>query len=155
MSNRRGWRLGWLLCAILLLTACQKAPIGTLADGQPVYLTDYHGQWLVVNYWAKWCKPCLTELPELNALAKHNPNIIVWGVSFDPLSSQEITQFAQGLKLTFPMLQSFNYRHFGLEHIAALPMTLVINPHGQLIKVLVGPQTQAELLAVMNLERIA
>lgn len=146
-------RLGVVLTTlllVLLLTSCRQEAIGKLVDGQSVYLSTFQGKWLVVNYWAKWCKPCLTELPELAVLAKNNPNIIVLGVSFDPLPKAEVEKFAKELHLNFPMLASFNYQYFGLNDIATLPTTLIINPQGQLIETLHGPQTQAGLVSLIS-----
>lgn len=39
--------------------------------GEKVHLADFKGRPLIVNFWASWCAPCITELPELESLAKH------------------------------------------------------------------------------------
>lgn len=44
-----------------------EAPL-TNEQGETVFLRDYEGQLLLVNYWASWCAPCLVELPGLDAL---------------------------------------------------------------------------------------
>lgn len=47
-------------------------PKGVFLDiaGKPVDFSNYRGQYLIVNVWATWCKPCITELPSLQKL--HN-----------------------------------------------------------------------------------
>lgn len=136
----------FLLC--LFLSACHDKPDAIDSHGNPIHLSDYHGKWLVVNYWATWCKPCLVELPELNALyLAHQQNIGVLGVSFDGLSALELQQVATSLHLTLPLLSNFPLAKFGVQEIPSLPVTLLITPEGKLHKVLYGPQTQASLLA--------
>ena len=43
------------------------------------------GNWIVVNYWADWCAPCIKEIPELNDFAKENTDILVYTFNFDYL----------------------------------------------------------------------
>lgn len=51
----------------LFLAACGQpnTPILMDATGQPL---ETSGHWLLINYWASWCKPCRQEIPELNEL---------------------------------------------------------------------------------------
>ncbi len=140
-----------LLFCLLSLTACTKTADAEDSQGNPIRLADYKGKWVAVNYWASWCKPCLTELPELNALHLSNPDkVVVLGVSFDPLSNAEIQTFSQKLAINFPMLKQFPIEKFGIDNIETLPITFVIAPDGKLAKKLYGPQTQASLLKAME-----
>ena len=47
------------------------------------------GKWQVINYWATWCGPCITEVPELNDLARILERLIVLGVDYDAPSEAE------------------------------------------------------------------
>ena len=107
----------------------------------------YKGHWVFVNYWANWCAPCMTELPELNQfyLKNKDKNVIVIGVSFDPKSQEDVNAFAKALNISFPMLTSFPLKKYGIEGINTLPVTFVINPQGDLVKTLHGPQTEESL----------
>ena len=51
----------------LILAGCAE-DIGVDQYGRKVAVERLEGQWLVINYWAQWCAPCRTEIPELNAL---------------------------------------------------------------------------------------
>jgi peroxiredoxin len=142
-----------MLSFSLCLAACHKLPDAVDSQGQPVYLTDYKGKWVVVNYWAAWCKPCLAELPDLSALAKqYADKVTVLGVSFDTLSNAEIQKFADSLHLNFPLLANFPIEKFAVSEIPSLPMTLLISPQGTLVQTLYGPQTKESLLKSMQLQ---
>ncbi len=52
-----------LLC-IFILFGCQKNDIDVF-NGKDTSLEKLKGQWIIVNYWADWCAPCIKELPEL------------------------------------------------------------------------------------------
>lgn len=143
-----------LFIAITMLTACspQTPPDGVGANEKPIYLSDYKGKWIVVNYWAVWCEPCLIELPELNELYKSNKDdVMVLAVSFDLLSDRDILGFADSLHLEFPMLRNFDLAKYEINQIPTLPVTFLFSPEGELVKTLHGPQTEDDLLREMDL----
>ncbi len=143
--------LGFLF--IFCLAGCNKTPEVVDSQGRALNFSDYQGKWLVINYWATWCKPCLEELPELNALyASHPEQLMVIGVSFDNLSSNEIQKFAQPLQLRFPLLSRLPDEKFGIKDIPTLPVTFLISPQGKLTQTLYGAQTQSSLLTRMGLK---
>lgn len=135
---------------VCLLTGCHSSDL-TDSKGNALHLKDYQGKWLVINYWATWCKPCLTELPELNNLyISHRNRLIVLGVNFDQLPNQDIEQFNQSLHLEFPLISQFPAERWGIKDIPTLPATFIITPEGKSLPPLYGPQTQATLLKTMN-----
>ncbi len=131
-----------LIAAAVLatLTAC-GAPE---PDGR-LQLADYSGRWLVINYWATWCKPCIKEIPELNALASNYPQVAVLGYNFDGIAGEALAAEAAALGIAFGLLQEDPSGQFGLSLPQVLPTTLVIDPEGQLVSSLVGPQTLESL----------
>ncbi|MDF3054804.1 MAG: thioredoxin [Gammaproteobacteria bacterium] len=146
-----------LLTATVLmvgLTGCNQSnsPDGVDINEKPIHISQYKGKWIVLNYWAIWCKPCLEELPELDKLSKnHQDKVAVLGVSFDSLSNDDISTFSKSLGLTFPMLMSFDLEKFGVNNVSTLPVTFLFSPDGKLVKTLNGPQTEAGLLKEMAL----
>ena len=147
-----------LLALGFLIAACSKAttPDAYDSNGNAIKISDYAGKWIVVNYWAAWCKPCLTELPELNNVYTADKDwVAVFGVSYDAMTNEEINRFATKLGIKFPLLQSFPVTRWGIDDISVLPMTLVISPQGKLVKILHGPQTKASLEAVLGLPAVA
>ena len=141
-----------IVIATFALVGCQK-PDSHDSHGNAISLSGYHDKWVIINYWATWCKPCLTELPELNHLANsHSDNIAVLGVSFDGLDNQAINTFSQSLNLTFPMLSHFPLERIDVKQIPSLPVTVIINPQGKKVATLYGPQTKQTLLAKLSME---
>lgn len=140
-----------VLFFLLCLTACHNPKDATDIQGRSVYLSEYHGKWIFLNYWATWCQPCMTELPELNAFyQQHTDQLVVLGVNFDGLPNADIQKFSNSLHLTFPLFSSFPHEKFGIHDISSLPVTFVITPQGKLLTTLYGPQTTASLLKSMK-----
>ncbi|MEZ5571948.1 MAG: TlpA disulfide reductase family protein [Halioglobus sp.] len=109
-------------------------------------LEDLHGQWVVINYWAQWCKPCIKEIPELNELDQRYDQVTVLGVNYDGASGVELEQQRQQLGVAFGSLQQDPATQLGTTRPVVLPTTLVVDTTGKLVATLVGPQT-AESLA--------
>jgi peroxiredoxin len=142
-----------LFIIVMGLYGCSKQPDAIDSHGKPLNFSDYRGKWLVVNYWATWCKPCLTELPELNALYQtHADKLLILGVNFDHLPAAEIQKFAEPLQLKFPLLSQFPLEKYGIKDIPTLPVTFLISPEGKLAQALYGPQTSTNLLVAMELQ---
>jgi protein SCO1/2 len=127
-------------------------PVAQDSKGNSINLADYRGKWVVINYWATWCHPCLEELPELNRFyQRYSDKAVVLGVSFDQLPASQIQQLAQRLALNFPLFSSFPMDAFGIKNINALPITFLIAPDGHLQETLHGPQTQASLAKAIGI----
>jgi thiol-disulfide isomerase/thioredoxin len=112
-----------------MLCACG----GDGGESRDATLAGTSGHWVIVNYWAEWCKPCIKEIPELNHLARDHPEIRVLGVNFDGATGEDLDRQVAALGIDFPVL--------------LLPTTLVLNPAGEVAATLVGPQTLDSLLA--------
>ncbi len=93
------------ITASLLLGGC-GADYGVDQHGNTVKAEQVDGHWLVLNYWAEWCGPCRTEIPELNAAAKQwaADGIKVVGVNFDGLQGADLKQAADTLGIDFTVL---------------------------------------------------
>jgi len=139
-------RLAGLLLACALLAACgAKSP----ADGQIASFDadDYSGRWVVINYWATWCKPCIEEIPELNAFDAAHPQVAVLGVNYDQAGGEELAAQARKLGIAFPLLVTDPSGQLGQPRPEVLPTTLVLDPQGKLAATLTGPQTAETLKA--------
>lgn len=117
-----------------------------LVDGR--YTPDDHweGRWKLVNVWARWCKPCWQEMPELNQFRTlQNPDgVQVLGYNFDQLEQQALKPLISEMNIRFPVLTSWP-DVWEFPDIKGLPATLLIAPDNSLVKILWGPQTVASL----------
>ena len=139
------------LLLALFLVACSQQPDSHDSQGNPIRLSDYKGKWVIINYWATWCKPCLTEIPALNNLYQQNKNkVVVLGVSYDKLSHTEINKVVTQFSIRYPMLSTFPIQKIGVKNVSVLPTTFIITPQGQLAKTLKGPQTKKQFAKAIN-----
>lgn len=133
-------------CLLLVLTLSACAPAEEPAS--KLQLTSLRGQWVFINYWATWCKPCIQEIPELNRLGEQYPDITVLGVNYDGVSGAELAQQVQELDIAFAILDEDPANQLGVARPVVLPTTLVLDPTGALSATLVGPQTLESLALV-------
>jgi thiol-disulfide isomerase/thioredoxin len=138
------------LTLILLLAACQQ-PDFLDTKGNGYRYEDMVGKWRIVNYWATWCGPCIKEIPELNVLAKdHAETVKVFGVNYDSPEIEERQAQVEKMKIEFPVYSEDPASALGIAKPEVLPTTFIFSPDGKLAATLVGPQTEATLLAEMN-----
>ena len=104
-------------------------------------LEDLRGHWVVINYWARWCKPCVEEIPELNAFDRKYGEVTVLGVNYDGATGVELEQQEQALGVAFPTLAEDPAAQLDVPRPVVLPTTLVVDPMGRVAATLLGPQT--------------
>ena len=132
----RGPLIGILL--LLLSLSAYATPTFTLVDtaGSRHRLADYQGKWVIVNYWATWCPPCLEEVPDLVNLydQRKDKDVMVFGVVFEFKNVGEVEKFVDDMLMSYPIV-------LGNERVVAeigpaeiLPTTYIFNPRGELVK---------------------
>jgi thiol-disulfide isomerase/thioredoxin len=156
------YRICGLIILVYVLIGCSptEAPSkpvvsGVFQDleGRTVDLTELRGKWIVVNYWASWCKPCFMEIPELNKLSKtyKDKNVVVFGVSFDRFDSIDtLRPIVKKMGIQFPVLTTDPAAGLGISLPSVIPATYVINPKGEVQAELLGLQTQQSLANVIG-----
>ena len=128
-----------------LLVSC--AP-GDNSAGVPPKITELRGQWVVINYWAKWCKPCIKEIPELNELNSKYKQVTVLSVNYDGATGVELATQIENLGIEFAILPSDPAASLNLPRPLVLPTTVILNPSGEVSHTLIGPQTALSLATV-------
>jgi thiol-disulfide isomerase/thioredoxin len=146
-------RLAALCTVVLALGGCGResaappAPLAPAADP----LVQARDEWLLINYWAEWCKPCLEEIPELNAFAReHATRARVLMVNYDGVQGAQLLAQAKRLGIETTLLDSDPAARFGYQRPQVLPVTYVIAPAGRVHGTLIGPQTGETLLAAIE-----
>jgi len=146
----------WLLC-VLPATAAMAAGKVALSlpdtNGRIHTLSQYAGKWVVVNYWATFCAPCITEIPQLARFHERHKgrDAVVVGVDFEDISPGWLKDFMDSVSMTYPVLRSDPSRQvtpFG--EIVVLPTTFIISPAGELVAQHAGPLTAADLEAFIQ-----
>ena len=139
-----------LLCTTHLQAAdeSEEAVDFTLQQlhGKEVSLSDYRGQWVVINYWATWCAPCRKEIPELSALHEARADVVVLGPAFEDTEIENFDQFLEEFHPAYPLLVVDVYappEPFGAPK--ALPTTIILNPSGVPVKTFLGPVTMEDI----------
>ncbi|WP_341963010.1 TlpA disulfide reductase family protein [Pseudomonas sp. RC10] len=132
------------LIGSVLLSGC-GVDLGTDQNGQKVASDRIEKHWLVVNYWAEWCGPCRTEIPELNALSEQlkGQNVSVFGVNFDNLQGEDLKNAANALGIKFTVLAQDPAEQYDIPKSEALPVTYIIDDKGKVREQLMGEQTAA------------
>lgn len=149
-------RLRWGAALSALLLACQAFGAYETAEpvdftlqqlgGGPVSLSDYRGEWVVVNYWATWCAPCRKEMPELSELHEQRTDVTVLGLAFEDVEDNDFEAFLQAAPVSYPILKVDVYappEPFGAPKV--LPTTIILDPEGRAVKTFLGPVTRESI----------
>ena len=136
-------RIIQLLC-LLIIFSCQRNDIDVF-NGANTNLSKLNGKWIVINYWADWCAPCIKEIPELNEFAKENTDLLVYTFNFDELEKKDLAPVAKKFNIKTPSLISHPREIWGIQTPPAVPATFFINPNGEVVLSLFRPQTKDTL----------
>ena len=134
---------------MFLLISCQKVDID-LHNTKDIASSNLSGQWVMINYWADWCPPCLKEMPELVAFAEANKDVNVFAFNFDQLEGEDLDYEIKKFGVDITSILSHPRDIWGIESPATLPATYFINPKGEIVKSLFKPQTQESLEGVFS-----
>jgi cytochrome c biogenesis protein CcmG, thiol:disulfide interchange protein DsbE len=103
-----------------------------VSNKQTIRLVAFHGKVVLLNFWATWCEPCLTEMPAFNEWQKQygSHNFQVIGVSMDDAPANVVSTVAR-LKLNYPVLMGDEHLGAAYGGILGLPVTFLIDRHGR------------------------
>ncbi|HKQ76952.1 MAG TPA: TlpA disulfide reductase family protein [Blastocatellia bacterium] len=104
----------------------------TKIDGSPLKLDDHRGKVIVMNFWATWCGPCLTEMPLFEktiAKYKNDKNVVFLAITTDE-DRELVAPFLKQYKFNLPVAYAeYLNDHFG---VSSIPTTIILDPKGEI-----------------------
>ena len=141
-------RIIQLFC-LLIIISCQNNDID-IYNGSDTSIDKLNGNWIVINYWADWCAPCIKEIPELNEFASENDDLLVYTFNFDQLDEEDLAPIAEKFNIQVPSLITHPRDIWGIQTPPAVPATFFINPKGKIVLSLFRPQTKDALNNILS-----
>lgn len=120
-------------------------------NGKVHRASDHKGKFLIINFWATWCDPCIHEMPELEKFYQANrERASVWGVTFESTGKQKVIDFVKHLGVTFPILGYGQDPKTGYATVTVLPTTLIVDRNGLFLHKFEGPITAVDIEQIIN-----
>ena len=107
----------------------------TNLSGDAVNLTDYRGEYVLLNFWATWCPPCLAEMPSMQSAFERyrDRGFVVLAVSSDVEGKTIVQPFTDKLGVSFPVLLDTEGRVSEIYGAVNLPLSFLLNRNGEVI----------------------
>lgn len=131
-----------LLLAVLLSSSLhareiELTPLDEIAPdmylGPDRMLSDLHGRWVLLHYWATWCEPCIEELPALERFHRRSGGALtIITVAMDGNDVDSVTRFREQFGITLPVVQETDAAGHRPYTGWGLPATYLIAPDGRL-----------------------
>jgi thiol-disulfide isomerase/thioredoxin len=77
----------------------------TTIDGKTFDLAAERGKWVIVNYWATWCVPCIKEMPDISKFVATHKNVAAIGLAYDDSALADIRAFVAKHPVVYPIAQ--------------------------------------------------
>lgn len=151
-------RCAFALAAVVAVVAPAQAAMPakpalkvTTLDGKPYDLAAQRGHWVIVNFWATWCVPCIKEMPDISRFVASRKDVTAIGLAYDDSPIDEIRAFVAKHPVSYPIAQvTLDNPPKDFDEPRGLPTTYLIAPDGTVAKPFVGPVTAASLAAAID-----
>lgn len=139
-------------CLMLLSLVSLQAEAFKFKDstGKTHTLADYHGKWVLINFWATWCPPCLEEIPDLIALYESRDDVMVIGVAMDFADPKDVMEYVDAMSISYPTVLGSRSIALQIEELSMLPSTYLFDPYGQPAARQIGLITREEIEEFMR-----
>lgn len=136
----------------------------TLLDqnGNTVSLSDFEGKVIFLNFWATWCSPCVSEMPDIQLLYENygynEEDVVILGVALpndeysytNEGSSAYVAEFLGENGYTYPTIMDINGELTASYGISAYPTTFMINANGDVYGYLTGSITYDIMVSIIE-----
>ncbi len=104
-------------------------------DGKVHRLSDYRGQWVIVNFWATWCGPCVREIPILSEISRSSDPVEtkVIGIDFEEIDDASLRFAIKKLSIDYLVLRIGSAPLVPFEPLKGLPSTFIVSPEGKIV----------------------
>ncbi|WP_338292684.1 TlpA disulfide reductase family protein [Planctobacterium marinum] len=126
----------------------QKSDFKTI-DGETWSWRELQGQWVVVNYFAEWCAPCLKEVPELNSFYRDS-GFKLFAISYDGENDAQMQNIRKKYDMQFPIISAELQPQLPMQKPSALPATYIIDTQGKVRERLMGEQTKSSIVQAIK-----
>lgn len=148
--------LAGVLLSLAFVPAFAEAParpvlaVETL-DGGRFDLAAERGKWVIVNFWATWCSPCIEEMPALSKFVESHDDVIAIGLAWEDTEREELLAFAKKHPVVYPLAQMDIYAPLeGFAIPRGLPTTYLLDPQGLVVEQFLGPITGERIGAAIE-----
>jgi cytochrome c biogenesis protein CcmG/thiol:disulfide interchange protein DsbE len=153
--------LGLMLLSVVIVQGCGSAQAvnpedvvvgATIPDfsvksleGKTIDKASLKGQPVVLNFWASWCTPCMSEIPELKELAANSKAKVV-GIALDETGLATVKPFVDAHQINYTVAVG-TQDMFAQFNGVGIPYTLVLDPSQHIVKIYRGPTNRESLEA--------
>lgn len=101
--------------------------------GKTFRLSDHRGKVVVINFWATWCPPCRSEIPDFIELQNElgDNGLLFVGVSLDRGGFEVVRPFAEQMGINYPLVVDDGTVTNKYGNVPGLPTTFVVGPKGR------------------------
>ena len=149
-------RISWVLIAMLWVSAASAEGFNFKdTKGKVHRLEDYKGKWVLINFWATWCPPCLEEMPALQQLHETRKDLVVIGIAMEYQDVAYVKQFADDLLVSFPIVLGDRKIAAQIGKVPGLPTTYLYNTEGKIAAYNVGALTREAVERYIDSKKVA
>jgi thiol-disulfide isomerase/thioredoxin len=123
----------------------------TTLDDKTFDLVAQRGKWVIVNYWATWCVPCIKEMPDISHFVATHKDVTAIGLAYDDSDPADIKAFLAKHPVVYPIAQvTLDKPVKDFDEPRGLPTTWLIGPDGKVAKQFIGPVDATSLTAIIG-----
>ena len=120
-------------------------------DGDAVRLSDFEGKPVILNFWASWCGPCKSEMPELEAAyQEYGSQIHFLMVNLTDGTNETVesaSSYIAGQGYNFPVYYDTGFSGATAYGVSSIPLTLFIDANGDMVAYYLGAMSEDILLS--------
>ncbi len=124
------------------------------ADGTPVSLSDVFGKPILINFWATWCPPCKSELPDFDRVyADYGEDVVFMMINMTDGSRDTVetaSAYIADNGFSFPVYYDCDLDAAYTYGVSSIPMTVLIGADGNIVGAQIGVLNEAQLRTVLD-----